>query len=564
MFWIGFLSFKSLLTYCAEEDQRFEFMERVLVADVAARGRGTRHSTLDVIGVGPRYVAGYLRKLGFEAEVYPFEKIVREPSILRGFDVLAVSAMITDVEAASRVIELWRRFRGRAPVIVGGPIALSREALRRLDFDLAFLGECEIPLMNLVRKCGSLTAAINDGVANLEGVYVKGSDNFSLAPWAPREVINSVDYDTSCITRYDFWWACRVYVEVVRGCSNFGRPAVTIDGRKCIGCNRCREGSLSERLHCPAGIPPGCGYCSVPYIHGPPRSRDVDKVVREIRDLLERGVRRIVLSAPDFLDYGRDLVVSPEPLTDPRDPPPNIDAIEKLLSRVSSLDLVAEGKAVVMIENIKPCLVNEYVAEVLGRYLRGTPVFIGVESASNELLRRIGRPCSFEECLRAIKLLRKHGLRPYVYLLHGLPLEREDDLLRTARSIKIMEDAGVEHIVLYRFTPLPLTAFERAPRPPPAVMRRGARELYLEVKKFNRKRKRELLGKVLKLVVASRYRKKGYLVAYPLTHGPTTLLKGEPTLIGCIVEARIVRVLSERLVEGDVIAIIERAATTRR
>jgi len=539
-------------------------MERVLVVDANARGSGKRYSTLDVIGAGPRYVTGYLRLLGFDAEVYPFERVIEGPRIVKEFDVLAISAMIVDKQAVKKVIAIWRRYGGRKPVVIGGPIALSREVLDSLDFDMAIVGECEIPLKELVQRYGSISRALEADDVDIKGIYTKNKRSFSLAPWTPREILNSVEGDATCISRYDFWWACRIYVEIVRGCSNFRRALETSDGITCINCGKCFSPRLSDRLVCPLGIPPGCGYCSVPYVHGPPRSRDVQVIVREVKALLRQGVTRIVLSAPDFLDYGRDLLVHPEPLTDPREPPPNIDMIEKLLSAVTGLERVKEGKAVVLIENVKPCLINEYVAEVLGRYLRGTPVFIGVESASNELLKRVGRPCTFEECLKAIKLLAKHGLKPYIYLLHGLPLEREEDLLQTASRIKDFESLGVEHIVLYRFTPLPFTAFEKAPRPPPAVARRGARELYLEVRRFNREAKRKLLGKIVKLVVASKYRKRGFLVAYPITHGPTTIVKGSPDLVGCIVEAKIVRILSERLVEGEVISIIERVVSIER
>ena len=51
---------------------------------------------------------------------------------------------------------------------------------------------------------------------------------------------------------------------------------------------------------------------------------------------MKEGVTRIVLSAPCFLDYGRDLLVEPEPLTDPRSPESNYNEIEKLLTAGTS------------------------------------------------------------------------------------------------------------------------------------------------------------------------------------------------------------------------------------
>jgi len=537
--------------------------ERIAVIDVNARREGRRYSTLDVIGAGPRHVVGFLRHLGFEAQLYSFEYVVRHPRCLEEYDILAISAMITDYVAVNTLVKLWRKLQPSKPIVLGGPLTLSPSLLQALDFDIAIVGECELPLEEIAQRYGSLSEAARDpNVCSIKGITTKlRGGKGEISRWAPRDVIERYTPDIDGVKRYDFWWACRVYVEIVRGCSNFYRPRFAHDGRRCLGCNLCRSGSLEQRMKCPVNIPPGCGYCSVPLVHGPPRSRSVDSVVNEVRSLLNLGVTRVVLSAPDFLDYGRDLLVHPQPLTDPRDPPPNIDAIEELLRKVTTLPQVTEGTAAILIENVKPCLVNEYVAEVLGRYLRGTPVFIGVESGSDALLERIGRPSRVEECIKAIELLKRAGLRPYIYLIHGLPSETDYDLRRSLEFVARVRKLGIEKIVLYRFTPLPRTAFEGFPRPPPAVARSGARELYNAVTKLNRESKRTLLGKRLRVVIASTYpKKRGYLVAYPLRHGPTTLLRGSPRLIGAVCEAVIERIVSDRLVEGRIVSVIKRIA----
>lgn len=49
-----------------------------------------------------------------------------------------------------------------------------------------------------------------------------------------------------------------------------------------------------------------CTYCIIPKIRGAMRSRDLDSVVREVRDLGQRGVREINLIAQDLTSYGLD------------------------------------------------------------------------------------------------------------------------------------------------------------------------------------------------------------------------------------------------------------------
>ena len=49
-----------------------------LIVDTLASGKGTRLTTRDVIGAGPRTVAGVLEKHGMEPTIVPVERYLRE------------------------------------------------------------------------------------------------------------------------------------------------------------------------------------------------------------------------------------------------------------------------------------------------------------------------------------------------------------------------------------------------------------------------------------------------------------------------------------------------------
>lgn len=539
-------------------------MDRVVVVDANARGRGSRISTLDVIGVGPRLVVSLLRSYGLYAELLPYEDFIKDVDGAKDFDVMAISYMVSDVRAVKKAIGVWRKVNRDGMVVLGGPGTLDNSSLAELDFDLAFRGEAETIFNTIFSRCRSLHEVVDivEDLGALPGLVIKLPGNRVLdggvGPWAPRDSINRVIPDVDGVTRYPFYWASRVYVEVVRGCSNFYRPSLSA---MCPNCNMCRVGPLNSRIRCPMGIPPGCGYCSVPAIHGPPRSRDPHRIVREVEDLIRVGVTRIVLSAPDFLDYGRDLLVE-GPLTDPCSPGPNIDAIDRLLSSLASLTEVAEGTVSISVENVKPCLVTEEAAEVLGRYLSGSVIYIGVESCSDRLLKAVGRPSTHSDSIRAIELLSRHGLRPYVYLMHGLPFEGDDDVRDTINCLDVFEMLNVERVVLYRFTPLPHTAFSSYPKPEPAISNPVKALLYKRVVEFNRAQKYRLLNRSLDVVIASRYsRDPRYLVSYPIKHGPVVLVKASTRFVGSIATVRIVGVKSDRLVYGEIIHVKKRLRT---
>lgn len=50
-----------------------------------------------------------------------------------------------------------------------------------------------------------------------------------------------------------------------------------------------------------------CAYCTIPSIRGRLASRPAEEIVREARELLDRGVSELVLVAQDLTAYGRDL-----------------------------------------------------------------------------------------------------------------------------------------------------------------------------------------------------------------------------------------------------------------
>jgi len=63
----------------------------------------------------------------------------------------------------------------------------------------------------------------------------------------------------------------------------------------------------SAYLKISEGCDHACAFCAIPFIRGPQRSRTLDSIVAEARQLVERGVLEINLVGQDTTDYGRDL-----------------------------------------------------------------------------------------------------------------------------------------------------------------------------------------------------------------------------------------------------------------
>ena len=538
-------------------------MARILVVDALARGSGARKATLDVVGAGPRLVVGILESRGVRADLIPLEEVLSDAWMLGSYDVLMVSGMSSDKPGMSRLARLWRRLGG-GPLIAGGPVSVEYGRLLGYGYNLVVYGEGERQLDFLATHLAKARLPEAEELLKIRGLAFRagGSTVFTGHPgFLERRELNSYRSSADSVKGYPNYWAARVYVEVVRGCSNFYRPTITLaDGRRCVDCGLCREGPLAARLSCPVNIPAGCGYCSVPVLYGPARSRDRDLIVDEVRRLVRLGVSRVVLSAPDILDYGRDLLVEPEPLTDPRSPPANLEALEELFEALRSrVPEVESGEVVVTLENIKANLVTEDVARLLGRYFAGTPVHIGVEVGDPGMVKALGRPVELEEAERAVQLLRRHGLRPYVYFIHGLPGQTPESAERTARYIARLGDLGVEKVTIYRFKPLPGSAFEGMPPGRPAALDEGSRMIVEAARRVNIEAKRRMVGLRLRALVAGRY--KGRALAYPVLHGPVVLLEeaAPERLKGMLVEVEVSGVVDDRMVRGRVVRVLGRA-----
>jgi radical SAM superfamily enzyme YgiQ (UPF0313 family) len=458
------------------------------------------------------------------------------------------------MQAVKKIVSLWRK-RHNKPVVIGGPqVSELERALIKVGADIGVVGEGEVTIRELLDS-GLASAQVPDFkvLKEIRGILFRrdGLKVNPLRPFSPRTLFDSFQPSTKVIEDYPLYKASRVYVEVVRGCSNYHRASLR-EGA-CIDCGKCRDGSLTGRYYCPSGIPPGCGYCSIPSLFGPPRSRSSGSLLKEVSELVSLGVRRVVLSAPGFLDYGRDILVDPEPLTDPREPEPNYDQIEGLLSRLYGIREISMGKVSLLLENVKGCLVTPKVAKLLGRYLKGSPCNIGFETGSEAHSRFLGRPSTPRENLRAVRLLSGAGLKPYVYFIHGLPGQTGETVRETVNTINRVVDYGAKRIILYRFSPLPMSAFEGYSMAPPASRSSLSKMIYEAASRANRLLKQDLLGTSMKVVVAELYnRDPAYSVAYPLFHGPVVLIQGRYTS-GEVFSVRVDKILTERMVQGVVL-----------
>ncbi|MFW9793275.1 MAG: B12-binding domain-containing radical SAM protein, partial [Candidatus Thorarchaeota archaeon] len=360
----------------------------------------------------------------------------------------------------------------------------------------------------------------------------------------------SEDYfpSTARILDYPAYQASKVYVEILRGCSNFKRTRLPLpDGKECTDCSNCESENPSTRMDCPEDIPPGCGFCSVPGTWGPPRSRSTEAIVREVHALINLGVHRVVLEAPGFLDYMR----GEEPLTDPCYPPANLPAIRGLLKELTSLPKVKDGLVHISIENMKACLFTEEVAKTLTESMFSSSPNIGLETGSDSHMRQIGKCGTSEDVIRAVKIAQKYKMKPFVYLIYGLPGENSETVEQSIKMMQDVSESGAERIILYGFRALPGSAFAESPES--STKDEHGIKLRKEAERINRMKKKQYVGAIVRGIAAEPSKTHhGFTMVYPLEEGPLMTVQGGFSS-GTLLSVRIKDVLSSGLVAGEVV-----------
>lgn len=533
---------------------------KLLVVDALAIGeKARRELTRDFIGAGPRMVAATARARGHDVTLVRAEDFIAG-RCNSGFDACLISGMTMDRPSVLHVARMYKR-RAGGPVMVGGPVALEpARLLRDPRVDAVVAGEAERVLWT----------ALDGGRVALDakGVITRRAFKDPLVfDWPPPSFMERIDPGFDLLERsYDQFWASKVYVEVLRGCSNVTRAKISGSEKiACTGCKQCnQEGPISVGLDCPANQPRGCGFCSTVPVSGPVRSFSIFHVLRQVREAINAGCHRVVLGGSDILEFQRECLL-PAGATTPRSPPgPNIDALEALVAALVAFPQVQSGDVQLFIENVKASLCEDRALAMIAR-IPGVSLSVGIETGTDDHLDRIGKATSIETIKTAIDGFARHGLRFHAYFIHSLPGQARRDAAGAVDLMRWMNRRGVDKITIYKFKPLPCTAFAdatevKAPNSDSLLMVREARRI-------NESRKHDYIGRVVKILLAEHdFRTPGDAVAYLLEGGPKVKIPGAAPLVGDkrVHLARITGVLSDKMTTGELVGEKEGINRSRR
>ena len=194
-----------------------------------------------------------------------------------------------------------------------------------------------------------------------------------------------------------------------------------------------------------------CSYCIVPDVRGPEYSRPAADVIREVRSLVDQGVREVTLLGQSVLRYGRqgeDVWSEPAPegaaFTEP---------FPRLLEALSAIP----GLQRIRFTSGHPggC------TEELARAMRDLPpvcahLHLPVQSGSDRILKIMRRGYTAEAYLAAVERLRSYvpDCAITTDIIVGFPGETEEDFEATR---ELMRKARFDNSFVFKFSPRPGT-----------------------------------------------------------------------------------------------------------
>lgn len=288
-----------------------------------------------------------------------------------------------------------------------------------------------------------------------------------------------------------------------------------------------REENPWAYLQISEGCDRRCSFCSIPMIKGKYRSRSVGDIVDEAADLVNNGVRELIVVGQDTGAYGTDLSQK--------------TSLPQLISELSKIDELQRIRLMYLQPtNLTSGLVEEFRDNSkLCKYLD-----IPFQHASEEILRSMNRRGSGGSYLKSLALVREAapGIAVRTAVIVGYPGESEAHFLELTTFIK---EARPDYLGLFKFSREDGTVAATLPKQvTDRVATRRFNELKCIADEIGTAKKRSLIGKIERVLIDKKLvgdAYEGRLESQaPEIDGEILIRSDRPLRIGCLTEVKII------------------------
>jgi tRNA-2-methylthio-N6-dimethylallyladenosine synthase len=182
-----------------------------------------------------------------------------------------------------------------------------------------------------------------------------------------------------------------------------------------------------------------CTFCIVPQTRGAERSRSINEIVSEVRDLVSRGVKEITLLGQIVNLYGRHEF----PKIDNKSP------FVQLLEAVHTVD----GLERLRFTSPHPIGFRDDLIDAISRLPKvAEHVHLPLQSGSNKILKAMHRAYTAEKYVDLVRRIRRarNGIAITTDIIVGFPGETEADYKQTR---DLIEEIQFDNAFVFRYSP---------------------------------------------------------------------------------------------------------------
>jgi tRNA-2-methylthio-N6-dimethylallyladenosine synthase len=191
-----------------------------------------------------------------------------------------------------------------------------------------------------------------------------------------------------------------------------------------------------------------CTFCIVPQTRGAERSRSIDEIVREVRDLVARGVKEVTLLGQIVNLYGRH-EFPPIPVAGAADPSRKKSPFVQLLEAVHEV----EGLERLRFTSPHPIGFRDDLINAISRLPKlAEHVHLPLQSGSNKILKAMHRAYTAEKYVDLVRRTRqaREGIAITTDVIVGFPGETESDYKQTR---DLVEEIQFDNAFIFRYSP---------------------------------------------------------------------------------------------------------------
>ncbi len=182
-----------------------------------------------------------------------------------------------------------------------------------------------------------------------------------------------------------------------------------------------------------------CTFCIVPQTRGAERSRSIDEIVREVRDLVAHGVKEVTLLGQIVNLYGRHEF-------------PKRDGKSPFVQLLEAMNEIA-GLERLRFTSPHPIGFREDLIDAISRLPKlAEHVHLPLQSGSNRILKAMHRAYTAEKYVDLVRRIRnaREGIAITTDIIVGFPGETDDDYKRTH---DLVEELQFDNAFVFRYSP---------------------------------------------------------------------------------------------------------------